>query len=198
MNSLEHRPAHGEYLLTTNRGFFRIDPEDDSVKRVRGHGRGRRQALDDRHVPRAQRRRAGAAGRLGHPDQRTLPQYLGFLRSDDGGRTWRVVSRLGDADLHKIVFKHDRLYALDAVLSAIVISEDGGRTFTERFTPRGLIVDFDVDPANPRPDPRRDRRRAVPLGGRRRDAGGRCCSRRARGWPGPRPTGCTWPRRTAR
>jgi hypothetical protein len=33
-----------------------------------------------------------------------------------------VVSRLGDADLHKIVFKHDRLYAWDAVLSAIVIS----------------------------------------------------------------------------
>ena len=50
----------------------------------------------------------------GHPDQRTLPQYLGYLRSDDGGRNWRVVSRLGDADLHKIVFKHDRLYAWDA------------------------------------------------------------------------------------
>ena len=60
-----------------------------------------------------------------------------------------MISRLGDADLHKIVFKHDRLYAWDAVLSAMVISQDGGRTFTERFTPRGLIVDFEVDPANP-------------------------------------------------
>ncbi len=59
-----------------------------------------------------------------------------------------MISRLGDADLHKILFKHDRLYAWDAVLSAMVISQDGGRTFTERFTPRGLIVDFEVDPAN--------------------------------------------------
>ena len=82
----------------------------------------------------------------GHPDQRTLPQYLGYLRSDDGGRHWSVVSRLGDADLHKIVFKHDRLYAWDAVLSALIVSEDGGRSFAEHFTPRGLIIDFEVDP----------------------------------------------------
>ena len=27
-----------------------------------------------------------------------------------------MISRLGDADLHKIVLKHDRLYAFDAVL----------------------------------------------------------------------------------
>jgi photosystem II stability/assembly factor-like uncharacterized protein len=149
VNSLEHDERTGEYMLTTNRGFFRVDPEDDSVKRVRGtvEAGGKRSTigtflelnLDDR----------GALVGSGHPDQRTLPQYLGYIRSEDGGRTWRVISRLGDADLHKIVFKHDRLYAWDAVLSAIVISEDGGRTFTERFTPRGLIVDFEVDPANP-------------------------------------------------
>ena len=41
------------------------------------------------------------------------------------------------------------MYAFDAVLSALVISDDGGRTFTEHFTPRGLIIDFEVDPANP-------------------------------------------------
>ena len=40
------------------------------------------------------------------------------------------------------------MYAFDAVLSAILISDDGGRTFTENFTPRGLIIDFEVDPAN--------------------------------------------------
>ena len=148
VNSLERDKRTGRYLLTTNRGFFLVDPEEDSVARVRGTVQvaGRRSAigtflelnLDER-------------GRLvgsGHPDQRTLPQYLGFLRSEDGGKSWRVISRLGDADLHKILFKHDRLYAWDAVLSAMVISQDGGRTFTERFTPRGLIVDFEVDPAN--------------------------------------------------
>ena len=149
VNSLEQDERTDEYLLTTNRGFFRVDPEDDSVKRVRGtvEAGGKRSTIgtflelnvDDR----------GALVGSGHPDQRTLPQYLGFLRSEDAGRSWRVISRLGNADLHKIVFKHDRLYAWDAVLSAMMISEDGGRTFTERFTPRGLIVDFDVDPASP-------------------------------------------------
>ena len=60
-----------------------------------------------------------------------------------------MISRLGDADLHKIVLKHDRMYAFDAVLGAMLFSEDGGRTFTEQFTPRGLIIDFEVDPTDP-------------------------------------------------
>jgi len=149
VNSLERDERTGEYLLTTNRGFFRIDPEADAVERVRGtvQAGAKRSAigtflelnLDEQ----------GQLVGSGHPDERTLPQYLGFLRSEDGGKRWRVISRLGDADLHKILFKHDRLYAWDAVLSAMVISQDGGRTFTERFTPRGLIVDFEVDPEDP-------------------------------------------------
>ena len=72
-------------------------------------------------------------------------QYLGYLRSDDGGRHWRVVSRFEDADLHKIVFKHDRLYAWDAVLSALIVSEDGGHV-RRALHSRGLIIDFEVDP----------------------------------------------------
>jgi photosystem II stability/assembly factor-like uncharacterized protein len=149
VNSLERDEESGEFLLTTNRGFFRVNPEDDSFRRLRG-------------TIEAGGKRAGVGtflelnldpdGQLvgsGHPDQRTLPQYLGYLRSDDGGRHWRVVSRLGDADLHKIVFKHDRLYAWDAVLSALIVSEDGGRSFVEHFTPRGLIIDFEVDPEDP-------------------------------------------------
>jgi photosystem II stability/assembly factor-like uncharacterized protein len=149
VNSLERDEHSGEFLLTTNRGFFRIDPEADSVRRVRGtiEAGGKRATvgtfLELNLDP------DGQLVGSGHPDQRTLPQYLGYLRSDDGGRRWRVVSRLGDADLHKIVFKHDRLYAWDAVLSALIISEDGGRSFAEHFTPRGLIIDFEVDPEDP-------------------------------------------------
>jgi photosystem II stability/assembly factor-like uncharacterized protein len=41
------------------------------------------------------------------------------------------------------------MYAFDAVLGAMLISTDGGRSFTEQFTPRGLIIDFEVDPADP-------------------------------------------------
>jgi hypothetical protein len=42
------------------------------------------------------------------------------------------------------------MYAFDAVLGAILVSDDGGRTFTENFTPRGLVIDFEVDPADPK------------------------------------------------
>ena len=149
VNSLERDRRTGEFLLTTNRGFFRIDPEDDSVRRVRGTVEA---GGDSATVGTFLELDLDPEGELvgsGHPDQRTLPQYLGYLRSDDGGRHWRVVSRLGDADLHKIVFRHDRLYAWDAVLSALIVSEDGGRSFTEHFTPRGLIIDFEVDPEDP-------------------------------------------------
>ena len=31
----------------------------------------------------------------------------------------------------------------------MLISEDGGKTFEERFTPPGLIIDFEVDPEDP-------------------------------------------------
>jgi photosystem II stability/assembly factor-like uncharacterized protein len=91
-------------------------------------------------------------GRLigsGHPDHKnTLPQFLGYIASDDDGRSWHALSRMGDADLHKIVTAGSRMYAYDAVLSAILTSDDGGRHFIEHFTPRGLIIDFVVDPAD--------------------------------------------------
>ena len=31
----------------------------------------------------------------------------------------------------------------------MLISDDGGKTFKEEFTPRGLMIDFEVDPAKP-------------------------------------------------
>jgi photosystem II stability/assembly factor-like uncharacterized protein len=149
VNSLERDERSGELLLTTNRGFYRIDPESDRVRRVRGTVTAdRKSAPVGTFLELNLDERGGLVG-SGHPDERTLPQFLGYLRSDDGGRSWRVVSRFGDADLHKLVFKHDRLYAWDAVLSALIVSEDGGRSFAEHFTPRGLIIDFEVDPEDP-------------------------------------------------
>jgi hypothetical protein len=149
VNSLERDEESGEFLLTTNRGFFRVDPEDDGVRRVRGRIEAEGKSATLGTFLELDLDPDGQLVGSGHPDQRTLPQFLGYLRSDDGGRNWRVVSRLGDADLHKIVFKHNRLYAWDAVLSALLVSEDGGRSFVEHFTPRGLIIDFEVDPEDP-------------------------------------------------
>jgi len=151
VNALDIDPADGDFLLTTNRGFFRIDAQTKRVSSVRGTvtapgGQSPVGTFLELDVV--------GPGQLlgsGHPDDADagLPAYLGFMRSDDAGKSWRVLSRLGEADLHKIVQRHDRLYAFDAVLGAILISKDGGRTFTERFTPRGLVIDFVVDPEDP-------------------------------------------------
>ncbi len=150
VNALDIDPSDGALLLTTNKGFWRIDPEEDTVKQVRGEisAEGKTSTVGT-----FLELKATGPGQLlgsGHPDRKgTLPSFLGLIESDDAGATWRVISRLGDADLHKIVLKHDRLYAFDAVLGALLLSKDDGRTFTEQFTPRGLIIDFEVDPEDP-------------------------------------------------
>jgi hypothetical protein len=150
VNALDIDPNGGDFLLTTNRGFWRIDRATGKVDRIRGTiaAHGKRDTLGTFLLVKAAggRRLIGS----GHPDHKDrLPQFLGYLESSDLGRTWHAVSRLGDADLHKIVLAHGRMYAFDAVLSAIVVSGDGGRTFSEHFTPRGLIADFVVDPGDP-------------------------------------------------
>jgi hypothetical protein len=151
VNALDIDPRSEDFLLTTNRGFFRIDPKSAKVTTVRGtiSAQGKRSTIGTFLELLA----VGPDQLIGsgHPDrQGTLPSFLGFISSDDGGKTWTAISRLGNADLHKIVRIHGRMYAFDAVLSAILISDDGGRTFIENFTPRGLIIDFEVDPANPK------------------------------------------------
>jgi photosystem II stability/assembly factor-like uncharacterized protein len=151
VNGLEIDPDTGEFLLTTNRGFFRIARDGGRVTRVRGvastkGGRSSPVGTFLSFLPLGDGRFLGS----GHPDhRRPLPQFLGVLESDDDGAHWNIVSRLGRADLHKFIALHNRIYAFDAVLSAMLISEDGGKTFTEHFTPRGLVIDFAVDPEDP-------------------------------------------------
>ena len=148
VNSLVAEDDGSSFLLTTNRGFWRI--EDGKAERLRGTVKAKEGSSPvgtfleiDRFGP---RELVGS----GHPDNpRPLPPYLGFMRSTDNGRTWDVVSRLGEADLHQIHQLHDRIYAFDAVLGAILISTDQGRTWREKFTPRQLILDFVVDPEDP-------------------------------------------------
>ncbi len=150
VNAFDVDEATGEYLMSTNQGFFRIDAETSRVREIEGTvGTPSRSAPIGNFLAflpvDGGRRLIGS----GHPDSTALPEFLGFIESDDGGRTWTVLARLGEADLHKLIEIHDRLYAYDAVLGAILISRDGGTTFTEHPTPRGLITDFVVDPEDP-------------------------------------------------
>lgn len=149
VNSLDLDPETGDFLLTTNKGFWRINRESKQVEQVTGtiEADGKEdtvgtflefEVLDD-----------GRFVGSGHPDGQNLPQFLGFIESADNGKSWRVLARLGEADLHKVVDRHDRLYAFDAVLNGLLISQDGGKTFKEEFTPPGLVIDFEVDPEDP-------------------------------------------------
>jgi len=153
VNALDLDPATDEFLLTTNRGFFRIGRTSGEVTKVRATVQ-----VGGRPVPVGAFLEVAVAGpgRLvgsGHPDREGggVPQYLGVIASADGGVTWRVVSRLGRADLHTIVLEHGRMYATDAVTGTLLVSRDGGRTFTEQYTPNGVPIDgFEVDPGDPR------------------------------------------------
>jgi photosystem II stability/assembly factor-like uncharacterized protein len=139
------------FLLTTNKGFWAISADGKKVDRVRGTATGEPGSAPVGRFLEIEELEGDALMGSGHPDSaEPLPEFLGFMRSQDGGRRWEVVSRLGKADLHRIVSRHDRLYAFDAVIGAILVSEDEGKTWTEHFTPRELLIDFVVDPEDPK------------------------------------------------
>ena len=149
VNALDIDPATGDFLMTTNRGFFRIDARTHAVARVRATVTASSQSAGVGTFLDILSTGPGQLLGSGHPDVKgQLPPYLGLIASADGGRSWRSVSKLGESDFHKIVARHGRLYAFDAVLGAMLISSDGGRSFVERFTPPGLIIDFEVDPGD--------------------------------------------------
>ncbi len=150
VNALEIDPADNSFLLTTNRGFYRIPEDGSRAERVKSKVIAKEGTSPVGTFLEVDVLGPNEVVGSGHPDDPdALPPYLGFMRSTDGGRTFRVVSRLAEADLHQIRRIHDRLYAFDAVLGAILISRDEGKTWTERFTPRQLILDFVVDPEDP-------------------------------------------------
>lgn len=150
VNGLEIDPADGAFLLTTNRGFFRVSADGRKVRRERARVEDPSGSSPIGTFLEISSAQPGELIGSGHPDDpEALPPYLGLIRSTDGGRRWSVVSRLGEADLHQIRLAHGRLYAYDAVLGAVLLSDDGGREWTDRPTPRGLVLDFVVDPEDP-------------------------------------------------
>jgi hypothetical protein len=98
VNSLEVDPSTGELLVTTNRGFFRVDPHSGRPARVQSVATARGRSVPVGNyldvLPVGPHELLGS----GHPDvSGRLPQYLGVLRSEDGGRTWGGGPVLGSA-----------------------------------------------------------------------------------------------------
>ena len=66
-----------------------------------------------------------------------LPPYLGLIASDDGGRSWTSVSRVGEVPGEPSRFKALGAERLDLALSdgTIVSTDDGGKTWRTAFRP---------------------------------------------------------------
>ena len=86
----------------------------------------------------------------GHPslDQRELPPNLGLIESRDGGRSWKSISLLGNADFHVLKASGRRVYGVNSADGGLMASSDGGHSWQRRTPPPGLF-DLAVDPRSP-------------------------------------------------
>ncbi len=83
----------------------------------------------------------------GHPDpsQADLPPNLGLIESGDGGRSWKNVSLLGEADFHVLESAGRRIYGVNNADGALMVSADAGRSWDRRTPPAG-VFDLAIDP----------------------------------------------------
>jgi photosystem II stability/assembly factor-like uncharacterized protein len=86
----------------------------------------------------------------GHPgpDQADLPPNLGLIESPDGGRNWKSLSLLGEADFHVLESAGRHVYGVNSADGALMVSADAGRAWQKR-TPPAAIFSIAIDPRAP-------------------------------------------------
>ncbi len=86
----------------------------------------------------------------GHPDpsQRDMPPNLGLIESRDGGRSWKNVSLLGEADFHVLESAGGRVYGVNSADGALMVSSGEGRSWDKR-TPPAAVFSLAIDPRSP-------------------------------------------------
>jgi photosystem II stability/assembly factor-like uncharacterized protein len=141
VHGLGVNPADGALLVATHTGLYRLAPEaarSDRVSRSHQDTMGFTVVGPDHFLG------------SGHPDVRDdLPSHLGLVESKDGGRTWKPVSLLGEADFHVLRYASGRLYGYDVAGDRLLVSGDSGRTWDGIDSP-GPVIDLAVDPENER------------------------------------------------
>jgi hypothetical protein len=143
VGSLEIDPADGSLLLATNRGLYRV--RKGRIEPVRSR-------MGSSDVAKGLAMRFTGPGEAlggGHPGrERSRWPVLGLIRTEDGARTWRSVSRLGANDFHAIAVSGGTLAAAEGGAATVFVSRDGGRSFVTRAAPLAL-QDLELDPADP-------------------------------------------------
>jgi hypothetical protein len=86
----------------------------------------------------------------GHPDPNdtSSPPNLGLIESRDGGKTWKNISLFGEADFHVLHSSGERIYGYDGTQGRLMVSNDGGRQWTQH-TPPAAMYDLAIDPRDP-------------------------------------------------
>ena len=139
VHGLGVNPADGALFIATHSGVFRSAADSTSAEPV-GPGQdtmGFTVAGPDRFLA------------SGHPPPgASSSPHLGLIESGDAGQSWEPVSLQGEADFHVLRFAHERLYAYDGLSGLVMLSDDGGRSWTERRPPKPLF-DLAVDPGDP-------------------------------------------------
>lgn len=86
----------------------------------------------------------------GHPDpSQNLPPNLGLIESRDGGKKWKNISLLGEADFHVLRSAGRQVYGFNSGTGKLMVSGDGGRKWARRSPPAGMF-DLAVDPSDSR------------------------------------------------
>ena len=144
--ALEHihglgvNPADGRLFIATHNGLFMAAEDETTPTQV---GTSSQDIMGFSVV--GPNRFVGS----GHPGlDQDLPPNLGLIESRDGGRTWKNISLLGEADFHVLESSGSRIYGFDGTQGRVMVSGNGGRDWQQR-TPPAAIFDLAVDPDRP-------------------------------------------------
>ena len=138
-------PEDRSLLIATHTGMYRVGPDERQAELI---GESRQDTMG--FTVAGPNRFLGS----GHPDPdqaraQQLPPLLGLIESVDGGRSWKPVSLLGQADFHVLRFAGRRVYGYDASGDRLLVSTDTGRTWRQTNRP-ATLVDLAVDPRDSR------------------------------------------------
>jgi hypothetical protein len=134
-------PQSGELYVATHSGLFVARDGQQQMRRIGDSAQdimGFSVVAADRFIG------------SGHPDPNdtSSPPNLGLIESRDGGKTWKNISLLGEADFHVLHSSGQRVYGYDGIQARLMVSNDGGRQWAQR-TPPAAMFDLAIDPRDP-------------------------------------------------
>ena len=141
VHGLGVNPADDSLLIATHTGLFSAAKDSPQAPRV---------GTSDRDVMGFSVVGSDHFVGSGHPGSESdLPGNLGLIESRDGGRTWKPISLLGEADFHVLRASGNHVYGFDGAGGRFMASTNLGRAWQERD---GAPTPFDlaIDPTDPK------------------------------------------------